>query len=354
MSDAASSGAKKTLTYADAGVNIDAGNAFVSRIKDAVASTARPEVIGGLGGFGGLFAANFQHMQEPVLVSSTDGVGTKLLLLQQYGRPHVAGIDAVAMCVNDMAAQAAEPLFFLDYLATGKLDGETLAGVVEGIAEACRICECALVGGETAEMPGMYSPGHYDIGGFSVGVVDRPKIIDGSTISDGDVMLGLASNGVHSNGFSMVRKLIEMGHADLDNDTLSDGSKAVDGVLAPTRLYVPAVKALIAAGVEVHGYSHITGGGMFDNIERILPEGLAATVDIAAWPIPPVFDYLLSFADVARDESYRTFNMGVGFVAILSESEAAKAETVLCDAGETVYRIGRVHARDGETVTLIG
>jgi phosphoribosylformylglycinamidine cyclo-ligase len=345
---------KQSLTYADAGVNIDAGNAFVGRIKEAVASTTRPEVIGGLGGFGGLFAANFKHMQEPVLVSSTDGVGTKLLLLQQHGRPHVAGIDAVAMCVNDMAAQAAEPLFFLDYLATGKLDGETLAGVVEGIAEACRICECALVGGETAEMPGMYAPGHYDIGGFSVGVVDRPKIIDGSTISDGDVMLGLASNGVHSNGFSMVRKLIELGHADLEKDMLSDGSKAVDGVLAPTRLYVPAVKALIAAGVEVHGYSHITGGGMFDNIERILPAGLAATVDIAAWPVPPVFEYLLSFADVARDESYRTFNMGIGFAVILPSSEAEKAEAVLREAGKTVYRIGRIHKNAGEAVTLIG
>jgi len=345
---------KQPLTYAESGVNIDAGNAFVGRIKAAVASTSRPEVIGGLGGFGGLFAANFKHMQEPVLVSSTDGVGTKLLLLQKHNRPHAAGIDAVAMCVNDMAAQAAEPLFFLDYLATGSLDGETLAGVVEGIAEACRICECALVGGETAEMPGMYAPDHYDIGGFSVGVVDRPKIIDGSTIADGDVMLGLASNGAHSNGFSMVRKLIELGHADLENDTLSDGSKAVDGVLAPTRLYVPAVKALIAAGVTVHGYSHITGGGMFDNIERILPEGLAATVDISSWPVPPVFDYLLSFADVARDERYRTFNMGIGFVAILPESEAKKAANVLTDAGETVYRIGRVHKRDGAPVTLEG
>jgi len=351
MSD---SSTKKTLTYAEAGVNIDAGNAFVGRIKDAVASTSRPEVMGGLGGFGGLFAADFKHLAEPVLVSSTDGVGTKLLLLQKHGRPHVAGIDAVAMCVNDMAAQAAEPLFFLDYLATGSLDGETLAGVVEGIAEACRVCECALVGGETAEMPGMYAAGHYDIGGFSVGVVDRPKIIDGSSIADGDVMLGLASNGVHSNGFSMVRKLIELGHADLENDVLSDGSKAVDGVLAPTRLYVPAVKAMMAAGLQVHGYSHITGGGMFDNIERILPEGLAATVDIASWQVPPVFDYLLSFADVARDERYRTFNMGIGFVAILPEAEAEKASSVLRTAGETVYQIGRIHQRDDAQVTLVG
>jgi len=351
MSDSA---AKQQLTYADAGVSIDAGNAFVGRIKNAVASTTRPEVIGGLGGFGALFKADFSAMAEPVLVSSTDGVGTKLLLLQKHQRPHVAGIDAVAMCVNDMAAQAAEPLFFLDYLATGKLDNETLVGVVEGIAEACRICECALIGGETAEMPGMYAPDHYDIGGFSVGVVDRPKVIDGATIADGDVMLGIASSGPHSNGFSLIRKLIEIGGADIENDVLADGSKAIDTVLAPTRLYVPAVKALMAAGVHVHGFSHITGGGMFDNIERILPEGLAAAVDISAWPVPPVFEYLLSFADVARDECYRTFNMGIGFVAILSAPEVVKAEMILRDAGESVYRIGTIHKKDGETVTLKG
>jgi len=354
MSDASVSQQKQMLTYADAGVNIDAGNAFVRRIRDAVASTTRPEVIGGLGGFGALFKANFSSMDEAVLVSSTDGVGTKLLLLQKHNRPHVAGIDAVAMCVNDMAAQAAKPLFFLDYLATGKLDGETLAGVVEGIAEACRICECSLIGGETAEMPGMYAPGHYDIGGFSVGVVDRPKVIDGSTIADGDVMLGIASSGPHSNGFSLIRKLLEVGNADIEHDTLSDGSQAVDGVLAPTCLYVPAVKALMHAGIAVHGFSHITGGGMFDNIERILPEGLAATVDVPSWPVPPVFDYLLSFADVARDERYRTFNMGIGFVAILSEPEADKAECVLRDASETVYRIGCIHKRDDKVVTLAG
>ena len=345
---------KQSLSYADCGVDIDAGNAFVGRIKQAVNSTMRPEVLSGLGGFGGLFQPDFSGMAEPVLVSGTDGVGTKLLLLQEHNRPHVAGIDAVAMCVNDIAVLGAKPLFFLDYLASGKLEGETMAGVVEGISEACRVCECALIGGETAEMPGMYAPGHYDIGGFSVGVVDRSQMIDGSKISDGDVMLGLASNGCHSNGFSMVRKLIELGHADLENDVLSDGSKAVDGVLAPTRLYVPAVNALLAANIQAHGYSHITGGGMFDNIERILPEGLAATVDISSWPVPPVFDYLLGFADVARDEAYRTFNMGIGFVVILSESEATKAESTLQAAGETVYRIGRIHKLDGEAVTLIG
>ncbi len=350
MSDA---GNKPTLTYVDAGVDIDAGNAFVDRIKAAVASTNRPEVIGGLGGFGALFRADFSQMREPVLVSSTDGVGTKLLLLQQHGRPHVAGIDAVAMCVNDMAAQGAEPLFFLDYLATGRLDGETLAGVVEGIAEACRVCGCALIGGETAEMPGMYAPGHYDIGGFSVGVVDRPKIIDGSAIREGDVLLGIASNGPHSNGFSLIRKLIEVGGADPEHDTLSDGTKAIDAVLAPTRLYVPAVKALLEAGVEIHGFSHITGGGLFDNIERILPEGLAATITTSAWPVPPVFDYLLAMADVPFAERYRTFNMGIGFVAILPEHALAAAKDTLEGVGEAFHTIGRVVPRRSEAVELL-
>ena len=344
---------KSALSYADCGVDIDAGNAFVGRIKQAVASTGRPEVLAGLGGFGGMFKADFSAMREPVLVSGTDGVGTKLLLLQQYNRPQVAGIDAVAMCVNDIAALAAEPLFFLDYLATGKLTGDTLAGVVEGIAEACRICECALIGGETAEMPGMYAPGHYDIGGFAVGVVDRPNIVDGSAIADGDVILGLASNGPHSNGYSMVRKLLELGDADLENDLLSDGRRAIDGVLAPTRLYVPAVKALMRQKVKVHGYSHITGGGMFDNLERLLAEGLAATVDVSSWPVPPAFEYLLGFADVEKKERYRTFNMGIGFAVILPASEVERAEAVLVEVGETVYRIGHVHKRCGDAVTLI-
>ena len=345
---------KKSLSYADCGVDIDAGNAFVGRIKQAVNSTMRPEVLSGLGGFGGLFKPDFSGMQEPVLVSGTDGVGTKLLLLQEYDRPHVAGIDAVAMCVNDLAALGATPLFFLDYLATGKLAGETLAGVVEGIADACRTCECSLVGGETAEMPGMYAPGHYDIGGFCVGVVDRPKMVDGSKIRPGDVIIGVASNGPHSNGFSMVRKLLELGNADLNNDILSDGRKAVDGVLSPTRLYVPAVNALMQSDTEIHGFSHITGGGMFDNFERLLTEDLAVTIDVGSWPVPPAFEYLLNFADVKRDERYRTFNMGIGFAVILSESEAEKAEAVLKAAGETTYRIGTVHKRDGEPVTLIG
>ena len=345
---------KQTLTYADAGVDIDAGNAFVGRIKDAVNSTMRPEVLSGLGGFGGLFKPDFSNMEEPVLVSGTDGVGTKLLLLQKHDRPHVAGIDAVAMCVNDLAALGASPLFFLDYLATGSLTGETLAGVVEGIADACRTCECSLVGGETAEMPGMYAPGHYDIGGFCVGVVDRPKMVDGSRIAAGDVIIGMASNGPHSNGFSMVRKLIELGEADLENDLLSDGSRAIEGVLSPTRLYVPSINALMKSDVEIHGFSHITGGGMFDNFERLLTDDLAVTIDVSSWPVPPAFEYLLNFANVERDERYRTFNMGIGFAVILPESEAEKAEVVLKQAGETTYRIGSVHRRDGEPVTLIG
>ncbi len=351
MSD--SNSQKEKISYADCGVDIDAGNAFVGRIKNAVSSTMRPEVLAGLGGFGGLFQPDFSNMEEPVLVSGTDGVGTKLLLLQEYDRPHVAGIDAVAMCVNDLAALGAAPLFFLDYLATGALKGETLAGVVEGIADACKTCECALVGGETAEMPGMYAPGHYDIGGFCVGVVDKPKMVDGSTIADGDVVLGLASNGPHSNGFSMVRKLLELGKADIINDTLSDGSKAIDKVLSPTRLYVPAINALMKSGVNVHGFSHITGGGMFDNLERILSDDLAVTVDVSSWGVPPVFEYLLGFADVEKNERYRTLNMGIGFVAILPASEAAAATEVLEAAGETVYKIGNIHKRDGEAVTLI-
>lgn len=345
---------KEQISYADCGVDIDAGNAFVGRIKNAVNSTMRPEVLAGLGGFGGLFQPNFADMQEPVLVSGTDGVGTKLLLLQEYDLPHVAGIDAVAMCVNDLAALGAAPLFFLDYLATGALKGETLAGVVEGIAEACKTCECALVGGETAEMPGMYAPGHYDIGGFCVGVVDKPKMVDGSSIADGDVVLGLASNGPHSNGFSMVRKLLELGKADLRSDVLSDGSRAIDKVLSPTRLYVPAINALMKSGIEVHGFSHITGGGMFDNLERILSEELAVTVDVSSWGVPPVFEYLLNFADVEKNERYRTFNMGIGFVVILPQAAAKQAEELLREQGETVYHIGNIHARSDEPVTLIG
>ena len=344
---------KEQLSYADCGVDIDAGNAFVGRIKNAVNSTMRPEVLSGLGGFGGLFQPDFSGMKEPVLVSGTDGVGTKLLLLQEYNLPHVAGIDSVAMCVNDLAALGAAPLFFLDYLATGALKGETLAGVVEGIADACKTCECSLIGGETAEMPGMYAPGHYDIGGFCVGVVDKPKMVDGSTIADGDVVLGLASNGPHSNGFSMVRKLLELGKADLNNDVLSDGSKAIDKVLAPTRLYVPAINALMKSGVEVHGFSHITGGGMFDNLERILSDDLAVTVDVSSWGVPPVFEYLLGFADVAKNERYRTFNMGIGFVVILPQAKAEQATKLLTEAGETVYSIGNIHKRNGDIVTLI-
>ena len=239
-------------------------------------------------------------------------------------------------------------------MATGALKGETLAGVVEGIATACKTCECALIGGETAEMPGMYAPGHYDIGGFCVGVVDKPKMIDGATIADGDVILGLASNGPHSNGFSMVRKLLELGKANLCHDILADGSKAIDKVLSPTRLYVPAINALMRSGIEVHGFSHITGGGMFDNLERILADHLAASVDVSSWGVPPVFEYLLSFADVEKNERYRTFNMGIGFVVILPKQHAKQVEELLTDIGETVYHIGNIYKRDGEAVTLIG
>lgn len=345
---------KPNLSYAECGVDIDAGNAFIGRIKQAVASTTRPEVLAGLGGFGGLFGANFKDYKEPVLVSGTDGVGTKLLLHQQYDTPEFAGQDVVAMCVNDIAAQGAEPLFFLDYLATGKLEGDTLTRVVEGVAKACRISGCALIGGETAEMPGMYAPGHYDIAGFSVGVVERSRIIDGSKISEGDIILGLASSGPHSNGYSLVRKLLEIGKADLHNDKLSDGTPALEGVMAPTRLYVPAVKALMDANVDVHGFSHITGGGMYDNLERILPDGLAAHVDVSSWKVPPVFEYLLSFANVEKAERYRTLNMGIGFVVFVPETAQLEAEDLLRQTGEQVFTIGQVTRRQKETVVLEG
>ena len=345
---------KPDLSYAECGVDIDAGNAFVGRIKKAVASTTRPEVLAGLGGFGGLFSGSFKGHKDPVLVSGTDGVGTKLLLHQQYDTPEFAGQDVVAMCVNDIAAQGAEPLFFLDYLATGKLEDDTLTRVVEGVAKACRICGCALIGGETAEMPGMYAPGHYDIAGFSVGVVDRPRIVDGSSIAEGDVILGLASSGPHSNGYSLVRKLLEIGGADLLQDKLPDGRSARDAVLAPTHLYVPAVKALMHANVDVHGFSHITGGGMYDNLERIMPEELTADIDVTSWKVPHVFEYLLSFANVAKGERYRTLNMGIGFVVFVPEDAQSEAEDLLRRAGEKVCAIGRVTSRRKDAVVLEG
>jgi len=345
---------KSSIDYADCGVDIDAGNDFVQRIKSAVKKTTRPEVISGLGGFGGLFAANFKHMAEPVLVSATDGVGTKLLLLQEHQRPHVAGQDVVAMCVNDIAAQGAQPLFFLDYLACGGLDAKTMAEVVEGVADACKTCECALIGGETAEMPGMYAPQHYDIAGFSVGVVDKANIVDGSAVEVGDVILGLASNGIHSNGFSMVRKLLELGHVDVAQATLDDGSAMIDQLLAPTRLYVPAVNKLVQEKINVHAYSHITGGGMYDNLERLLPKTCMARVDVQSWPIPKIFDYLLQFADVPKAEQYRTFNMGIGFCVIVSEADVEKVSRILEGCGEQVFAIGRIEQRTQETVILEG
>lgn len=343
---------KPKISYADAGVDINAGNAFVRRIKNAVEKTMRNEVIGGIGGFGALFRADFAGLHEPVLVSSTDGVGTKILLLQKHQKHYVAGIDVVAMCVNDVAAQGAQPLFFLDYLACGRLEMDVLAEVVEGIANACKQCGCALVGGETAEMPGMYEPGHYDLAGFCVGVVERKSILDGSRIREGDAILGLASSGPHANGFSLIRKLIAMQKIDLSTQRLEDGTLFVDALLEPTKLYVAAVQKLLAADVRIHGLAHITGGGLFDNIERILPKGLSATLMTKQWPIPPVFDYLFSLADIPKNERFRTFNMGIGYVVILPEDQVANAMRVLQRAGEAVYSIGYIHS-GGEPVRLI-
>ncbi|MDX8376630.1 MAG: phosphoribosylformylglycinamidine cyclo-ligase [Mariprofundales bacterium] len=335
----------KPLEYANCGVDIDAANAFVDRIKHAVSTTKRPEVLAGLGGFGALFAADFSKYEQPILVSSTDGVGTKLLLLS--GREHTVGQDLVAMCVNDLAALAAEPLFFLDYLACGSLDPERMANIVEGIAIACKVCGCAIIGGETAEMPGMYAEKHYDVAGFTVGVAERNRIVDGSKLQSGDVLLGLASSGPHSNGFSLIRKLIEMGNIQLDEEYLPDGTLLADAVLAPTRLYSPAVKALMAAdatGDLLHALSHITGGGLYDNIERLLPSNgkLCAVIDANSWSTPAVFSYLLQAADIAARECYRTLNMGIGFVVMIAEKDATRTQKILEDAGEKVYRIGYI------------
>jgi len=306
--------------YKDAGVDIAAGEAVVDGIKGAVRSTFRPEVISELGGFGGLFALGSGY-RDPVLVSGTDGVGTKLLVAQRIGRHTSIGIDLVAMCVNDVAVSGAEPLFFLDYFATGKLQPHVAVEVVEGIAEGCRQSGCALIGGETAEMPGMYGPGHYDLAGFTVGVVERDAIVDGSRISAGDVLVGLPSSGLHSNGYSLVRKLVDgldwAGEHGL-------GAPLGDVLLAPTVIYVRALRAMRSAA-DVRGMVHITGGGFTENIPRILPEGLGCTLTRAAWAEPPIFGLLQRLGDLSDDDMDRTFNRGIGMIAIVPADHAEAA-----------------------------
>ena len=334
----------KPLTYRDAGVDIDAGDQLVENIKPFARRTQRPGVLAGIGGFGALFEIARNNYREPVLVSGTDGVGTKLKLAFQLDRHDTIGIDLVAMSVNDILVQGAEPLFFLDYFACGKLDVATATQVVKGIAAGCEQAGCALIGGETAEMPGMYAAGEYDLAGFAVGIVEKSGIIDGSTIAEGDIVLGLASSGAHSNGYSLIRKIIDAGRADLS--TQIDGRTLGELLLAPTRIYVKPVLKLIPQ-VNVKGLAHITGGGLVENIPRVLPETLAAQLDRTAWAMPQLFGWLRQEGNISDDEMHRVFNCGIGMVVIVSPAEAAAAEALLRDAGETVCRIGSIRRRRG-------
>jgi phosphoribosylformylglycinamidine cyclo-ligase len=332
------------LDYRAAGVDIDAGDALVENIKPLAKRTLREGVLAGIGGFGALFEVPKRY-RNPVLVSGTDGVGTKLKLAFELQRHDSIGIDLVAMSVNDILVQGAEPLFFLDYYACGKLDVATATSVVGGIARGCEIAGCALIGGETAEMPGMYPPGEYDLAGFAVGVVEKDRIIDGSRIAHGDVVLGLASSGAHSNGYSLVRRILERARPDLSSDF--HGRSLSDVILAPTRIYVRPVLALLAQ-VDVKGLAHITGGGLLENVPRILGDSLTAHLDRKAWPRPPLFDWLQSQGGVADQEMLRVFNCGIGMVLVVSKQDVARASDLLEAAGERVYEIGVIRARHGD------
>lgn len=345
-----SSSTKQSLSYRDAGVDIDAGDALVDAIKPFAKRTMREGVLGGIGGFGALFEIGRKY-REPVLVSGTDGVGTKLRLAFELNRHDTVGIDLVAMSVNDILVQGAEPLFFLDYFACGKLDVATAARVVKGIAAGCEQAGCALIGGETAEMPGMYPEGEYDLAGFAVGAVEKSEIIDGSKIVPGDVVLGLASSGIHSNGYSLVRRIIDMVKPDLNADF--DGRTLADALMAPTRIYVKPLLSLMAA-VEVKGMAHITGGGLVENIPRILQEHLTAVLKKDAWTMPPLFSWLQKHGNVASEEMHRVFNCGIGMAVIVSREQAEQAMAHLKAAGETVYRIGEIRQRTGsEPQTIV-
>lgn len=335
---------QKPLTYADAGVSIAAGNALVKAIGPLAKSTARPGANAELGGFGGFFDLRAAGYEDPLLVAANDGVGTKLKLAIDTGRHDGVGIDLVAMCVNDLIVQGAEPLFFLDYYATGKLDNRTATAVVASIAEGCRQAGCALIGGETAEMPGMYGEGDYDLAGFCVGAVDRAKALTGNDVRPGDVILGLASSGVHSNGFSLVRRLIADNGWKLDRPALFDQDQLLgDLLLEPTRIYVKSLLPLVRSG-KIAALAHITGGGLLENIPRVLPNGVHATVDAEAWPLPRLFAFLQAGGAIEPGELARTFNCGIGMIAIVRENLADDVTSTLEAAGETVHRIGTVQA----------
>ncbi|MFY0691603.1 MAG: phosphoribosylformylglycinamidine cyclo-ligase [Paracoccaceae bacterium] len=336
---------KNGLTYADAGVDIDAGNALVDRIKPAAAATRRPGVMEGLGGFGALFDLKAAGFEDPVLVSATDGVGTKLRIAIDTGNYDTIGIDLVAMCVNDLVCQGAEPLFFLDYFATGKLELDAAARIIEGIAEGCAQSGCALIGGETAEMPGMYDEGDFDLAGFSVGAMERGTALpDG--VKAGDVLLGLGSDGVHSNGYSLVRKVVEMSGLSWSDDALFAEGSLGEALLAPTRLYVKSALSAVRSG-GVHALAHITGGGLTENLPRVLPEGLGAEIDLGTWDLPPVFRWLSETASIPEAEMLKTFNSGIGLVLVVAPEHAEEISNLLHDAGEAVFRIGAVTSEAG-------
>ncbi|HEY5992972.1 MAG TPA: phosphoribosylformylglycinamidine cyclo-ligase [Gallionellaceae bacterium] len=336
---------KNPLSYRDAGVDIDAGDRLVENIKPFAKRTMRPEVLGGIGGFGALVEISKKY-REPVLVSGTDGVGTKLKLAFELNRHDSVGIDLVAMSVNDILVQGAEPLFFLDYFACGKLNVDAATEVIKGIALGCEQAGCALIGGETAEMPGMYPVGEYDLAGFAVGVVEKAQIITGRDIQPGDVVLGLASNGAHSNGYSLVRKIIERSQPDLNAPF--DGARTLaDCIMAPTRIYVKPLLALMQQ-IKVKGMAHITGGGLLENIPRVLPENTVAQLDGKTWRTPKLFDWLRTMGNVEQQEMYRTFNCGIGMVVVVARADAEAARKQLEASGETVWAIGEIRARQGD------
>ncbi|WP_435931093.1 phosphoribosylformylglycinamidine cyclo-ligase [Moraxella bovoculi] len=341
---------QNSLSYKDAGVDIDAGEALVQRIKSVAKATSRPEVLGGLGGFGALCRIP-QGYKSPLLVSGTDGVGTKLKLALDLNRHDTIGQDLVAMCVNDLLVCGAEPLFFLDYYATGKLDVDTAEAVIKGIGDGCKLSNCALIGGETAEMPGMYQDEDYDLAGFCVGVVEEEEVITGKNVQNGDVLIALASSGVHSNGYSLVRKVIEVTNTDVVNEQLGEESLA-DALMKPTRIYVKSVNALQKAigNSNIHAMAHITGGGLTENLPRVLPENLAAQIDTSSWNLPAVFQWLQKGGNIDTLEMYRTFNCGVGFILVIPKEHADATLSFLKDQGEDSWVIGGIAARDTDAV----
>jgi phosphoribosylformylglycinamidine cyclo-ligase len=333
-----------SLSYRDAGVDIDAGNALVERIKPLAAATVRPGVLTGLGGFGALFELPWEKYRQPVLVSGTDGVGTKLKLALLLERHDTVGIDLVAMCANDILVAGAEPLFFLDYYATGRLDLEIATAVIKGIAKGCELAGCALAGGETAEMPGMYAQGDYDLAGFCVGIAEKDSLLKPEWVRPGDVLIGLASSGPHSNGYSLIRKIIEVSAVDLSQELA--GAPLAERLIAPTRIYVKPVLELMRE-VEVHAMAHITGGGLPENLPRVLPDGTRAVIDLTSWRRPVVFDWLQAAGGVSDGEMLRTFNCGVGMVLCVASEDAERARELLVRNGEDPWVIGRIEAAEG-------